>query len=398
MRGTRTSGIWPAPNQQFAMNYRGKQQQQNLVQGCGRIRDPNQEAGIKVLGALVGHRDFMRKHLENVLEQHEVLLQAIPGVPDLQSAWLFLLHCASARANYHLRVVRPEMVLEFALAHDENMWRGLCRILEVPANACSRIARDVSSLPLSLGGLGLRSAFRTRVSAFWASWADTLPMVQNRHPHIADVMVCHLEGVTQSPCLAAASSAAAELDDLDWEVPQWSALAAGLRPLPSQSTKSRGLRGMVGSTKHQFAWSGDFGKPQCSPGWTNDRGPWSDHKQDPMLVWPFRHAPLSLLCFGSCSSAASPFPFPCLIACAGVAFQTTHLATTAPHAPGQGCWEGEGFLLRVRQPEFVEKLEDGWQPTCSCGTWTSVCLILRQSSPGGGGRWTSSFRRSPTRS
>ena len=118
----------------------------------------------------------------------------------------------SARANYQLRVMRPECVLEFARAHDENMWRGLCTILEVPTTACSRNARDLSSLPLSLGGLGLRSATKTRVSAYWASWADTLPMVQSRHPQIADIMVCQLEGVTESPCMGAASSAAAEFD------------------------------------------------------------------------------------------------------------------------------------------------------------------------------------------
>ena len=43
-------------------------------------------------------------------------------------------------------------------------------------------------------------------------------MVQNRHRRIADEMVYQLEGVTQS-CLAAASRL--------FEVPQWSALAAG---------------------------------------------------------------------------------------------------------------------------------------------------------------------------
>ena len=96
----------------------------------------------------------MRKHLERILEQHEVLLNGIPRVPDVQSAWLLLLQCASARANYQLRVMRPECVLEFARAHDENMWRGLCTILEVPTTACSRNARDLSSLPLSLGGFG----------------------------------------------------------------------------------------------------------------------------------------------------------------------------------------------------------------------------------------------------
>ena len=59
---------------------------------------------------------------------------------------------------------------------------------------------------------------------------EVLPMVRSRHPRIADIMVCHLEGVTQSPCLGAASNAAAELDGLD--VPWWSALADGLRPPP----------------------------------------------------------------------------------------------------------------------------------------------------------------------
>ena len=56
-------------------------------------------------------------------------------------------------------------------------------------------------------------------------------MVQSRHPQIADIMVYHLEGVTESPCLGAASSAAAELDELDdLVVPRWSELAAGSRP------------------------------------------------------------------------------------------------------------------------------------------------------------------------
>ena len=37
---------------------------------------------------------------------------------------------------------------------------------------------ETVSLPLSKGGLGLRSAVRSRVAAHWASWADCLPMVQ----------------------------------------------------------------------------------------------------------------------------------------------------------------------------------------------------------------------------
>ena len=42
-----------------------------------------------------------------------------------------------------------------------------------------------AQLPLRLGGCGLRSALRTAPAAYWASWADTLPMIQARHPEVA---------------------------------------------------------------------------------------------------------------------------------------------------------------------------------------------------------------------
>ena len=49
------------------------------------------------------------------------------------------------------------------------------------------------------GGLGLRSAERIRWPAYWASWADTLPMTRERHPEVADLIVYHLEGGASSP-------------------------------------------------------------------------------------------------------------------------------------------------------------------------------------------------------
>ena len=107
MRVKRTSGIWAASNQESAMFCREQLRQRNLEHACGEgRRSPTEEQGIKVLGAPVGHRDFVRKHLERILEQHE--LNGIPRVPDVQSAWLLLLHCASVRANFQLRVMRPE--------------------------------------------------------------------------------------------------------------------------------------------------------------------------------------------------------------------------------------------------------------------------------------------------
>ena len=52
----------------------------------------------------------------------DVLLERIPAVPDMQAAWLLLSHCASARANFVLRTVRPELAREFCVSHDAAMW------------------------------------------------------------------------------------------------------------------------------------------------------------------------------------------------------------------------------------------------------------------------------------
>ena len=65
------------------------------------------------------------------------------------------------------------MVNSFAESHDQGLWRCLCAIVVVPSETCDVLTRGTATLPLSLGGLGLRSAARTREAAHWASWADT---------------------------------------------------------------------------------------------------------------------------------------------------------------------------------------------------------------------------------
>ena len=62
-------------------------------------------------------------------------------------------------------------------------------------------AQQLASLPLTLGGLGLASAERTRHAAHWASWADCLAMVQQRHPTVSEEMVVGLDR-DAAPCLA----------------------------------------------------------------------------------------------------------------------------------------------------------------------------------------------------
>ena len=142
-----------------------------------RIRAASCRTRCQGFGHTCGPRAFV---LEKIQAKQQFLLNAIPTVPDVQSAWLLLFHCASARANYQLRVVRPELVNSFAESHDQGLWRCLCAIVGVPAETCDGLTRATATLPLSLGGLGLRSAARTWKSAYWASWADTLSMVSGQ--------------------------------------------------------------------------------------------------------------------------------------------------------------------------------------------------------------------------
>ena len=128
--------------------------------------DPNlppTQQGLKVLGV-------PREFLENQSREQTVLFERIPWVNDPQAAWLLLMMCASTRANFWLRAVRPELTEAFATRHDANVWNCLRTILGTPGGPAS--SQMLSSLALSAGGLGLASVHRARVGAHWASWAD----------------------------------------------------------------------------------------------------------------------------------------------------------------------------------------------------------------------------------
>ena len=162
---------------------------------------PTDRQGIKLLGTPLGHPDLVARHLSSVTEEHQVLLQRIPRMRDLQSAWLLLLHCASACADCFLCAVDPGSSVDFARAHDDDIWQCTCDILHVdPAQA--RSVKDVASLPLVLGRLGAQERGAGCVSPFWASWADCIPTIHARHPVVADVLVRQLEGHPRTPCCA----------------------------------------------------------------------------------------------------------------------------------------------------------------------------------------------------
>ena len=95
-------------------------------------------------------------------------------------------------------------------------------------------ARCVAFLPAALGGLGLQSATRGAVAAYWAGWADALPVIHARCPEFADVCVAALERPDEAAgCLGRACTARAMLLTEGWaSCSTWSSLMepGGARP------------------------------------------------------------------------------------------------------------------------------------------------------------------------
>ena len=96
---------------------------------------------MKILGIPVGQPGFVQKKSE----EQKLLFDRIPVVPDLQSAWLILLMCASTRANFWLRGVQPELPESYAEARNARVWECLRQILKAPVEAGGRRSRRCRS-------------------------------------------------------------------------------------------------------------------------------------------------------------------------------------------------------------------------------------------------------------
>ena len=89
-------------------------------------------------------------------------------------------------------------------------------------------ARQVAFLPPSLGGLGLFAAERVSPAAYWAAWADALPVLRQRYPEAAARLVQELEGEPAAPYLRAAAEAARQVTAEGWTSrPEWASCARG---------------------------------------------------------------------------------------------------------------------------------------------------------------------------
>ena len=71
------------------------------------------------------------------------------------------------------------------------------------------MARNITTLPMRMGGLGLRSAVRTAPGAFWL---HGLPMLQQRLPRLTGQVMHHLSHPEALGCLGELQESVSRLD------------------------------------------------------------------------------------------------------------------------------------------------------------------------------------------
>ena len=295
---------------------------------------------------------------------------SLPAHSTPQASWLLLWMCASTRANFWLRMVSPELTLPFAELHDRNVWQCLQTIMDVRGALAE--AHQLASLPLTLGGLGLASAERTRHAAH-CSWADCLAMVQQRHPSVAEEMIVGLDR-DPAPCLAAVRHCRVVLAEANFHPPGWRDLAVVVpdrveevepnQPKFSwQQCASRSLE-----TKHlnERVWLGMSDTERALL--RSQRGPLASAAVTALPTSGPQGWTVNPSAF--CCSDVSGSLCLCPPAPADVAANSTHLATITQRARRQGCWVGGVSPSKLLLRRCAEKPEPVSPRTFSCRTWT----------------------------
>ena len=140
--------------------------------------------GVIILGSPVGTASFVAAQADLRLQDEVAFMKEIALLPDPQSAWQLFCKCAVPRGNYWLRTLPPSLSEQYAARRDEVLWKTAVQIFGMEAVAPEQLERGkrIAQLPARLGGLGVRSSLRCRQPAYWASWADSLEMIQKRNP------------------------------------------------------------------------------------------------------------------------------------------------------------------------------------------------------------------------
>ena len=104
------------------------------------------------------------------------------------------------------------------------MWSCFCNLLELSPASVPESSRMAATLPLRFGGLGLSSAGRLRHAAHWASWADCIGMMHQRHPAVAWTIIEAIESTNPTDTAQGVVSSMESLRAVGFTIPSWEEL------------------------------------------------------------------------------------------------------------------------------------------------------------------------------
>ena len=138
---------------------------------------PTVQQGLKVLGAPVGHPNYVKAFMSQKGVEHDQLLEMIPPWP----------RCAGSMVVVAvLRIHQSQFLLEDS-GTGMQVFKCLSKVLQT--DTLHPHHHVAATMPLTLGGLGLGNAQRARDATHWGSWADSLEMIRARHPEVASRVV-----------------------------------------------------------------------------------------------------------------------------------------------------------------------------------------------------------------
>ena len=165
------------------------------------------DTGVVVLGAPLGNDSWCTEWCVNHV--HTVVQPALDAISSLgthddknaaHAAYMLLLHSASKKFSFLLRLVAPTVIKRAAFVHDEAICQCLSRLIGPKSEPLSLLPEDEdedvhgnedrlkswfqATLPVREGGMGLGSAIAISKPAFVASWADFLSFMHTNQPRL----------------------------------------------------------------------------------------------------------------------------------------------------------------------------------------------------------------------
>jgi hypothetical protein len=138
--------------------------------------------GITTLGCPIGSSDFVTNFFTKKLEKISCALQKLTSIKNSHIALSILLKCvAFCKFSFYIRVISSVIFHSFCKKFDRLVLDTLQKIVGV---LFTPFAFEQAALPLSLGGLGLRSTFAHGPAAYISSFNGVQDMLLKLLPSI----------------------------------------------------------------------------------------------------------------------------------------------------------------------------------------------------------------------